>query len=83
MNELQVEISSYLQRCEKLVGTTDKEQLFAQINQVKKNYYNKLESISEKIQSETSILIELNGLKEQTIWLNRKQSLELKNVTRK
>ena len=36
MNELQVEISSYLQRCEKLVGTTDKEQLFAQINQVKK-----------------------------------------------
>ena len=42
MNELQVEISSYLQRCEKLVGTTDKEQLFAQINQVKKNYYNKL-----------------------------------------
>lgn len=80
MNELQVEISSYLQRCEKLVGTTDKEQLFAQINQVKKNYYNKLESISEKIQSETSILIELNGLKEQTIWLNRKQSLELKKA---
>ena len=42
MSKLQVEISSYLQRCEKLAGTTDQEQLLAQINQVKERYHNKL-----------------------------------------
>lgn len=80
INELQVEISSYLLRCEKLVGTVDQEQLLIQINKVNESFQNRLEVICERIQNETSILIELNGLKEQKMWMSKKQSLESNKI---
>lgn len=76
VDELQVKISSYLQRCKKLVDITDLKQLSIQINKVKEDVCNRLEILEEKIQNETSILIGLNGLKEQKIWMSKKQSME-------
>lgn len=76
INELQIEVSSYLQRCKKLIGITDQKQLLTQINQVEENFQKQLEIISARIQGETTILIGLNGLKEQKIWMSRKQSME-------
>lgn len=80
INELQVEISSYLLRCEKLVGTVDQEQLLIQINKVNESFQNRLKVIGERIQSETSILIGLNGLKEQKMWMSKKQSMESNKI---
>lgn len=78
VNELYVEISSYLQRCEKLVGTIDQKQLLAQINHVKESIENSLEIIYEKIQNETAIITELSALKEQKMWMDKKRSVETK-----
>ena len=80
INELQVEISSYLLRCEKLVGTVDHAQLLIQINKVNESFQNRLKVIGERIQSETSILIGLNGLKEQKMWMSKKQSMESNKI---
>ena len=78
INELRVEISSYLQRCEKLVGTIDQKQLLAQINHDNESMKNSLEIICEKIQDETCIITELSALKEQKMWMDKKQSVETK-----
>lgn len=76
MNGLQVEISSYLQRCEKLIGITDQGQLLTQINQVNGSCRKGLKIVEEKIQRENSILTGLNQLKEQKMWMSKKQSIE-------
>ena len=76
INKLQVEISSYLLRCEKLMGTVVKDELLIQINQVNESFQKSLKLIGERIQSEMRILIGLNGLKEQKMWMSKKQSME-------
>lgn len=76
INELQVVISGYLLRCEKLFGLVDEEELLKEIEQTNKELQENLKYINEKIQSETSILVGLNRLKEQKMWINKKQSIE-------
>ncbi len=77
INELEVKISSYLQRCEKMIGTKNQKNLVLQINQVNEILKNELGILEERIQSETSILVGINGLYEQKIWMSRKQSIEV------
>lgn len=78
INELQVEISSYLQRCKKLIHTVEKKQLLIQINEFNESLKNTLKIIDEKVESEMSIRIGLNRLREQKIWMSKKQSVESK-----
>ncbi len=78
INELQVEISSYLRRCERLVSTVDKEQLLRQINELNNSLKDLLEIIDEKIENEKSIRRELNELREQRMWISKKKSVESK-----
>ena len=51
--------------------------LVLQINQVNEILKNELGILEERIQSETSILVGINGLYEQKIWMSRKQSIEV------
>lgn len=80
INELQVETSSYLHRCEKLMHTVDKKKLLMQINEFNENLKSAIKIIDEKIQSEISIRIGLSGLREQQIWISKKESVESKKI---
>lgn len=80
INKLQVDISDYLLRCEKMLGQVDEKELLKQINQINKNLEKDIKVVSERIQSETSILLGLRTLKEQEMWMNNKQKVENKKM---
>ena len=76
ISELQFEQDNYLQKCQKLVGTSDSEQLWTIINQINEQKQNRLRVIVERSKSETTILTGLNDLKEQKRWMDARQNLE-------
>ena len=78
INELQVNITSYLLRCENVIGGYKKnEEILERLKQVKEEIENKLKIITEELQDENNILVELRSLKDQKMWIDRKQECEL------
>lgn len=77
INELNINIEDYLLRCKNIVGKVEgDEEIFAEITKKKDEFENKLKVIREKLQSENKILSSLGNLKEQKMWLDRKQDCE-------
>lgn len=76
ISRLQFEISEYILKCEKLLVLVKEEELLKEIKTVSDTLKEDLKAIIEKIQKETSILVGLNGLKEQKMWMSKKQSVE-------
>ena len=60
--------------------TVDKKKLLMQINEFNENLKSAIKIIDEKIQSEISIRIGLSGLREQQIWISKKESVESKKI---
>lgn len=75
INKLQIEISSFVIRCEKLLGVVEDEPL-DKITIFNEDLKIKVTSIIERIQKETDILVGLSRLKEQKMWMNKKQNIE-------
>ncbi len=77
INELNINIEDYLLRCKNIIGKVEgDEEIFAEITKKKDEFENKLKVIREKLQSENKILSSLGNLKEQKMWLDRKQNCE-------
>lgn len=78
INGLNINIEDYLLRCKNIIGKVEgDEEIFAEITKKKDEFENKLKVIREKLQSENKILSSLGNLKEQKMWLDRKQDCEL------
>lgn len=80
INKLEVDASSYLLRCKKLIEVVDEEQLLQSITKASTTLENYLKHINNRIQSETTILSNLSRLKEQRIWLDKKSKLESNKI---
>lgn len=77
INELNINIEDYLLRCKNIIGKVEgDEEIFAEITKKKDEFESKLKVIREKLQSENKILSSLRNLKEQKMWLDRKQDCE-------
>ena len=76
ISRLQFEISEYILKCEKLLVLVKEEELLKEIKTVSDTLKEDLKAIIERIQKETSILVGLNELKEQKMWMSKKQSVE-------
>ncbi|MBD5546961.1 MAG: AAA family ATPase [Lachnospiraceae bacterium] len=78
INELNINIEDYILRYKNIIGKFEKdEDIFPQITEKKDEFENRLKVIREKLQSENRILSSLGNLKEQKMWLDRKQACEL------
>ena len=78
INELNINIKDYLLRCKNIIGKSEgDEDIFTEITKKKDGFENKLKVIQEKLESENKILSSLRNLKEQKMWLDRKQDCEL------
>lgn len=78
INELNINIKDYLFRCKNIIGKSEgDEDIFTEITKKKDGFENKLKVIQEKLESENKILSSLRNLKEQKMWLDRKQDCEL------
>ena len=77
ISRLQFEISEYILKCEKLLVDVKEEELLKGIQNSNDNLKENLKAVIERIQKETSILVGLNGLKEQKMWMSKKQSIEV------
>ncbi len=76
INRLQVDTSGYIMRCEKLLGEVKEAELLNEIIKTNGMLKENLKSINNRIQEETTIIVRLNGLKEQKMWMVKKQNLE-------
>lgn len=78
LNELNINIENYLLRCKNIIGNFEgDEEIFTEITKKKDEFENELKAIGEKLESENKILSSLGNLKEQKMWLDRKQDCEL------
>lgn len=76
ISRLQFEISGYILQCKKLLVDVKEEELSKEIKIANDNLKESLKAITDRMQKETSILVGLNGLREQKMWMSRRESIE-------
>lgn len=77
INELQVNIDSYLLRCKSAIGEVESDERIAPIiEQLNTDLKEKIKELCERSEKEDNILLGLRNLKEQKMWLDRKESCQ-------
>ena len=80
LTELEVRSNSYLSRCKELGINEDIDNIDRSLQNGKQQLEDKKENLNQKMILEKQLLLYLNDLKEQKLWLNKKTEIEYMNL---